>query len=628
MSNAKESRLFAEFPPVSREEWEAVIQKDLKGADYQKKLVWKTHEGIDVRPYYRKEDVSGLEFLHSAPGEFPYVRGKFHKGQNWLNRQDIFVDSVKKAAGKAKEAVEKGAGSVAFILPGNKKFTAQDIEALTENLCLDTTEVNFITGENAAEVLEHFLSHANGRADKSLVKASVDFDPIGSLTISGNFYESQKDSFATAKNLIENVSAWPNVKVLAVNGQYFQNAGSSLVQELGFSLAIGNEYIQELTNRGIPAGQVSGALKFSFATGTNYFMEIAKIRAARLLWAKLVEAWGGSREEACMNIHTTTARFNKSVYDPFTNLLRTTTESMSAILGGADSVTTEPFDIIFREESSELAERIARNTQIVLREEACLGKIKDPSAGSYYIESLTASIAGEAWKLFLQVQEKGGYVEAFKQVFVQEQVAATAKVRMNQIAARGETILGLNQFPNLLEKVTGSVDPNVLDKKQNISSRPLAAPLQLVRGSEELEKMRLRTERHSKTPQVFLLTYGNITMRRARAGFASNFFGCAGFSVTDNIGFAGVEEGMKAAAEAEADIVVLCSSDEEYPEGAAMAAGKIKQGQLLVVAGYPKETVDQLRQAGVKHFIHMRSNLLETLGAIQNELGMKLSMND
>lgn len=623
MSNAKENRLFAEFPPISREEWEAVVQKDLKGADYQKKLVWKTHEGIDVKPYYRKEDVSGLEFLQSVPGEFPYVRGSFHKGQNWLNRQDIFVDSVKKAAGKAKEAIEKGAGSVAFILPGNKKFTVQDIAALTENLCLDTTEVNFIAGENAAEVLEHFLTHANGRADKNLVKASVDFDPVGWLTITGNFYESRKDSFATAKSLVEKSSVWPNVKVLTVSGQYFQNAGSSLVQELGFSLAIGNEYIQELTSRGLNAGQVCARLKFSFATGTNYFMEIAKIRAARLLWAKLAEAWGCSHEEAYMNIHSTTARFNKSVYDPYTNMLRTTTESMSAILGGADSVTTEPFDTVFREESTGIAERIARNTQIVLKEEAYLGKIKDPASGSWYIESLTASIAEEAWKLFLQLQEKGGYVEAFKQGFVQEKVAAIAKVRMNQIAARGETILGLNQFPNLLEKVAGSVDRNVLEKKQNISSKPLAAPLQLVRGSEDLEKLRLRTERHSKTPLVFLLTYGNVTMRRARAGFASNFFGCAGFSVTDNIGFDGVEEGMKAAAEAKADIVVLCSSDEEYPEGASGAAGKMKDGQLLVVAGYPKETVDQLKQAGVKHFIHMRANLLETLGAIQDELGMK-----
>ncbi len=623
MSNSNEAKLFKEFSPVSRGDWEATIQKDLKGADYQKKLIWKTLEGFDVKPFYCHDDIADLSGLQSYPGEFPWIRGRFALNQSWLNRQDIKVCNVRAAAEKAVRAIEKGAGSVAFILPQDRKLSKAEISVLLENIDLKTIEINFVAGENSMEIIGSFFDEANKLKDKSQIKASFDFDPIGYFTISGNFYEKQEDSFDIAKILIEKSSEYSGLKVIEVNGRHFQNAGSSLVQELAFSLSIGNEYISRLTEKGLGVDMIASKMKFGFAIGSNYFMEIAKIRAARLLWAKLIEVWGGNRESAYMQIHSTTARFNKSVYDPYTNMLRTTTESMSAIIGGADSVTVEPFDILFCKGNGEISERIARNTQIVLKEEAYLDKIKDPAAGSYYIESLTASVANESWKLFLLTEEKGGFIEAFKEGFVQQNVEDTAKIRMNNISMRKETILGLNQYPNNKEKIAGSIEPEVFYSEQKLSTNPLAAPIKLIRGGREFENMRFRTEKHSKTPVVFLLTFGNVTMRRARAEFASNFFGCAGFQVIDNIGFAGIEEGLNAAHNSKAEIIVLCSSDEEYLISTTIAGKQLAGKAVLGISGFPKDNLEQLKLDGAKYFIHVRSNLLETLSQIQNDLGIK-----
>lgn len=623
MSNSKDTKLFNDFPPVSREEWEAVIQKDLKGSDYQKKLIWRTIEGFDVKPYYRYDDIEKLNAPKALPGEFPFVRGILKQGQPWLIRQDIKVGQVKKTAERAMKAIEKGASSVAFIIAEEKTLSKEEVKQLVGNICLDSIEVNFVAGEKSAVIFEHFIAEAGKRENKNLLKASFDLDPLGHLTITGNFYAGVNDSFDVAKTLIQKSMDFPGMKVVVVNGQHFQNAGSSIVQELAFSLASGNEYVARLTDKGLKVDDVASKIKFNLATGANYFMEIAKIRAVRLLWAKLIEAWGGRKESAYMHIHSVTSRFNKSIYDPYVNMLRTTTESMSAIIGGADSVTTEPFDIVFREEQSEPGERVARNTQIVLKEEAYLDKNIDPAAGSYYIESLTASIAEETWKLFLQTEELGGYTEAFKKGFIQEKVETTAKIRVSNIASRTETILGLNQYPNQLEKINETIEGGIFESPVKHNSNTIANPIRLFRAGEEFEKMRLKTELLPKTPVAFLLTYGNVAMSRARAGFSSNFFGCAGFQVIDNIGFSTVEEGVKAALQANADIVILCSSDEEYTEMMARAGKELKDKTILVIAGYPKDNIEQLKQAGAKYFIHMRSNVLETLTLMQNEIGIK-----
>ncbi|HPR62382.1 MAG TPA: methylmalonyl-CoA mutase family protein, partial [Prolixibacteraceae bacterium] len=398
------------------------------------------------------------------------------------------------------------------------------------------------------------------------------------------------------------------------SGKNFRNAGSSIVQELGFSLAMGAEYLTLLTEAGLNIDDVACNVKFNFGVGANYFMEIAKLRAARMLWAKVVEAYGPKCEcSAKMLIHSENTIFNKTVYDPYVNMLRTQTEAMSAVLGGTDSMTVLPFNAIY-EESTPFSERIARNQQILLKEESHFDKIADPAAGSYYIETLTDSISEQAWKLFLDVQEKGGYVAAFKEGFVQAQVNATAAKMDSAIATRRENLLGTNQFPNFTEYMQKELDTEVFSKKVCKSENAVAEPLARYRGAQAFEALRYATDVYSKNnkrPLAFMLTIGNLNMRKARAQFACNFFAVAGFDVKEGKGYSSVEEGVADAVELGADIVVICSSDDEYAEFAPAAADMLID-PIFVVAGNPA-CKEELEAKGIKNFIHVRSNLLEEL---------------
>ena len=258
-------------------------------------------------------------------------------------------------------------------------------------------------------------------------------------------------AFEDLKSVVEETAGLPLFRTIAVHGKFFANSGSSIVQELAFSLAQGAEYMTRLTELGLSADQVAQNIKFNFSIGKVYFMEIAKLRAARLLWAQIVKAYNPQSEESAkMVAHSETNSYNKTIYDPYVNMLRTQTEAMSAALGGASSVTVLPFNAIY-EESTEFSERIARNQQILLKEESHLDKIADPAGGSYYIETLTASLAEQAWKLFLEVQEKGGFVAAFREGFIQKEIKAMAAQRDANVAQRRENILGTNQFPNFSE---------------------------------------------------------------------------------------------------------------------------------------------------------------------------------
>ena len=358
------------------------------------------------------------------------------------------------------------------------------------------------------------------------------------------------------------------------------------------------------------------------AVGPEYFMEIAKLRAARYLWAKIVEAYGpGSQQSAKMKIHSVTAEYNQTIYDPYVNMLRSTTEAMSAIMGGTGSLSVLPFNIQF-DEANPFSERIARNQQIVLKKESYLDKVADPSAGSYFIENLTNSIIDETWALFLKVEEKGGYFKAFEQGFIQSHISETVQKRNDNLSNRREVLLGTNQYANTKEKAIEYIKSS--PKKAGIgqtSKEKIAEPLNQHRGAEFFEKLRLATEHAGKMPQVFLFTYGNLAMRKARAGFATNFFACAGFDVIDNLGYATIPDGIAAAKKANADIVVICSSDDEYPLITKEIVDGLK-GKILVIAGYPKDSIEQLQSFGIKHFIHVKSNVLETLKAFQKELGI------
>lgn len=617
----EDNKLFTEFPPISTEKWEEVINKDLKGADYEKKLVWKTLEGFKVKPYYRAEDLEGLEYLDSNPGQEPYTRGKQSTCNTWDIRQDIKVKDIQQANTIALEAIKRGANSLGLC--ACDVDSADKMQTLLKGIDLENVKVNFSCSKNMLDTLKLFaeVAKANG-FDLQKVAGSTNYDIYGHALMFGSYRESEEACYAEAKALVEFAKAnLPKFRVLTINGCHMHNAGSNIVQELGFSLASANDILAHLTDMGCKVAQVASSINFNFATGSNYFMEIAKIRAARLLWSKIVEQYKPECECAYkLFIHATSSNWNKSVFDPYVNMLRTTTETMSAAIAGADSISVAPFDSAYKE-ADEFGYRIARNQQLLLKEESYLDKIVDPAAGSYYIENLTNSIAQYAWEQFLAIESKGGFAKAIEAGFVQDEIAQIAQKRDMDIATRKTTILGTNQYPNLIEKMGEKIE-----KKGCCCCHKEEGPiktLRLYRGAEAFEQLRLATEKSGIRPKVFLLTYGNLAMRKARSGFATNFFGVAGYEILDNAGFKTAEEGVKAALDAKADIVVMCSSDEEYAEIAADVCNGLKgKVKSIVLAGFPKEQIDMYKGYGVDEFIHVKTNVLESLTNFQKLMGI------
>ncbi len=627
MAEKSNEKLFTEFPPVSTAEWEAVIREDLKGADYDKKLIWKTLEGFSVRPYYRSEDLANLETVHVKPGQYPFVRGNHPKANPWLIRQDfeVCLDKPTDANRKALDMLNRGVESLGFKLCSDCEPSFDSISRLLKGIDLAKVEVNFTGGSTTAKALPFIVQYfEQSIVSPSTIKGSIDYSPLTTLALKGKFCCDNDASYEGLINTMNATKKYPNFRIIGVNAHVFHNSGSSAVQELAFGLAMAADYLTNLTDKGIGVEDILSKIKFNFAVGSSYFMEIAKFRAARLLWAKMIEAYNPAlKESATMNIHAETSRWNMTVYDPYVNMLRTTTESMSAVLAGVNSLNVLPFDAPFAEPSAS-SERIARNQQILLREESHFGRVADPSAGSYYIENLTISIAEHAWNLFLEVDELGGFREAFTKGYIQGKINEISAKRDANIASRRETVLGTNQYPNFNEiaDLNRVKSEAVIRSKGNKPTDAIVQPLVPYRGAQAFEALRYRTDSSGSRPRVFMLTLGNLAMRRARAQFSCNFFAVAGFEVIDNIGFATVDEGVKAALEAKSNIVVICSSDDEYATLAPEAFEKLSGKAIFVVAGEPA-CKPELEAKRVANYISVKSNLLDTLIKYQEMLGIK-----
>lgn len=618
MAELKE-KLFSEFAPVSTEEWMAKITADLKGVPFEKKLVWKTGEGFNVNPFYRAEDIEGLKTTESLPGEFPYVRGT-KKDNDWKVRQNIEVCCFKGANEKALDLLTKGVTSLGFIIKGDE-VNEENIATLLEGICPASVELNFNTCNCKAEKLIGILAdYFKGKGvDAEKCYGSVNYDAFKKPLVKG---KENSEWVEGAAAVLKAGQALPNYRVLAVNAFLFNNAGAYISQELGYALAWGNELMAKLTEAGFTADEVAKKIKFNFGISSNYFMEIAKFRAARWLWAEIVAAYKPACECACkMVAHAQTSEWNMTVYDAHVNLLRSQTEAMSAALAGVDSITVRPFDKIYQT-PDDFSERIARNQQLLLKEECHLDKVVDPSAGSYYVEVLTNSLADVAWKLFLEVEEKGGFSVAVNAGEIQNAVNASNVARKKAVATRREILLGSNQYPNFTEVAA--------DKIQEKGScccggghcgEATIPALDFSRGASEFEALRMTTEKSGKTPKVFMLTIGNLAMRLARSQFSANFFGCAGYKIIDNLGFDTVEAGVEAAVKAGAEIVVLCSSDDEYAEFAPAAYKALAGRAEFVVAGAPA-CADDLKAQSIDQFVNVKSNVLETLKAFNAKLGI------
>jgi methylmalonyl-CoA mutase len=576
--------LLQEFSPVSTQSWEDAIARDLKGADYQKKLIWQTEEGLAVKPYYRAEDIAALEFLDAGPGSFPYIRSARATG-DWRIREEIEAADPEQANQAARSAVAAGAEEIAFL-----------------NVVINNASDLGLLLVGLQEIPVHFQTAG---------------EPLLRLLIERIKERKEPQSISTGWNPLTNpefaaevLRAAPAVLVpFTLDGFDFEEAGASAVEEIGFTLAAGVDFLAEMQSRNIDIDRAAGSIAFSFAIGSNYFFQIAKFRAFRMLWARAAESFGGSAEGARARIHARTSRWNETIYDPHVNVLRATTEAMSAVLGGADSVTVAPFDECYKM-PDEASRRLARNTQIILKHEALLAQVADAGAGSYYLEAITDFLAREGWKAMQKIEAGGGYRKALADGQLIRALDQFKGNREKAVASRRRVLTGTNQFANPSERALDRVDPLRLAAEH--------------RGAESYELLRLRTERHAahtgKLPRVLLAEFGDVKMRSVRSVFAANFFACAGFDIVTQR-FSDADEVAASAA----DLIVLCSSDPEYLTLATELYLKLKalgRETPVIIAGNP-ECAEQLRAAGVADFIHIRSNPIEVLTIWQQKLGIK-----
>ncbi|MCC8018306.1 MAG: methylmalonyl-CoA mutase family protein [Rikenellaceae bacterium] len=652
----KEQKLLTEFPPVSTEKWEEVITADLKGADYQKKLVWKTAEGFDVRPYYRAEDLEAVRHLGAGIGEFPYVRstGKCNK---WRVQQTVTVKDPVSANAEALKAIAGGAEAVGFVLRCDE-VCEEGFGKLLKGIDPAAVELTF-SGAGAASAAERFIARLESEgADPEKVRANFVIDPlITRLSLKGAFgcCEDGSVCFARIAELVKRGAEYPRLRFTGVSGHQFHNSGSTIVQELAFTLAAGHEYVVKLMEAGLTADQAAGSIRFSMAVSSNYFMEIAKFRAARMLWANIIKAYDpkcGRSEK--MFVHAVTSKWNLTVYDPYVNMLRGTTEAMSASIAGVHSLEVLPFDAAYAC-PTEFSSRIARNVQLLLKNESHFDSVVDPSGGSYYIETLTRSIAEQAWALFREVEDKGGYIEAFKTGFIQDKIEESANRKDHNIATRRQILLGTNQYPNFNETAGEEITEKTVSRKAcncgcdscgcesdkgdcgcggnsdgdcncgcddcTCGGEGEVKTLKPYRGGMAFEELRLRVDRSGREPKAFMLTCGSLAMARARSQFSSNFFGCAGIRVIDNNFFADVEEGARKALSSGAEIIVLCAADDDYAALAPRVKELLGGKAILVVAGAPA-SMEELKAQGIGNFINVRSNVLETLKQYVADLGI------
>lgn len=616
MSENKE-KLFDMFPPVTTEEWKAKINVDLKGADFDRKLVWRTNEGFNVQPFYRREDLAGLPGIGTLPGEFPYVRGT--RGNNdWIVRQAVIGKDAAEANRHALHIIDRGVESLGICL-GN--LAAADLRDILKGVDLKKIEVNVSCCPGmAAEVAAELVKLVKEAGAENEFRGAIDYNPFRRLLRHGLPFN--KNAAEEGRKVYEAVKEIKGIKCFAVDSYLFNNAGAYITQELGYALAWGAEWLTMMTEAGLTVDEVAARVKFNMGISSNYFMELAKFRAGRMLWAEIVKAYAPADEESCkMWVHAVTSEFNQTLYDSHVNLLRSMTETMSAALAGVNSIETLPFDRCY-ERPDEFSERIARNQQFLLRDESHLNKVVDPAGGSYYIETLTASIAKVAWEIFNEIEDKGGFEAMLRNGEIQGKVNESGVKRHLDVARRKESLLGTNQFPNFNEMALDKVTEAACCKcccGDGEAADGAVTSLVFDRAASQFEQLRLDTERAANRPKVFMLTIGNLAMRLARAQFSANFFGCAGYEIIDNIGFETVKEGVDAAVAKGADVVVLCSSDDEYAEFAPAAFKYLDGRAEFVVAGAPACT-DDLKAIGINDFVHVRCNVLDTLRAFNDKL--------
>ena len=701
MSKTTAPTLFADFPAATDAEWRAAAEEGLAGAPFEKKLITRTPEGIDLQPIYSHADGEKLSLPEAWPGLAPYVRGADALGSR-ANGWHICQEPGSRKSGEFNAALQgdllRGQNAVSLPLDtatrlgidpesaeasevadrGLSVSTIEDIDRILRGVDVSAVPL-FISAGIAALPITALLTawlNRQGRPVRS-VNGAVLADPLsewlrrGQLPVS---LEKAHDDMALLTQWM--ITDKLPLRTIGVDAGLWAEAGASAVQELAFGLATGVDYLQALHLRKIFADEAAPRFLFTFSLGSHFFMEIAKLRAARLLWARAVEAAGGTAAAQCLVCHGRTTRWNKTVLDQHVNLLRTTTEAFAGVVGGCSGLQVGAFDECHRT-PDDFSQRLARNIQIILAEECQLGRVIDPAGGSWYVETLTHQLAEKAWALFQDIVRKGGMAAAIQEGYPQSLVENTAGERIAAVESRRDGVIGTNLHPNLREKIaaaeTASARPDLVRPQPGASARtalarlvssartalpgdmqsafsqgatlgsvtaalatagdavPVVKRVSPRRRAEPFEALRRRSEacleKTGARPKVFLATMGTRKQHAARADFSAGFFGAGGFETIPNKGFETPEAAAEAAIKSGAPVIALCSTDETYPFLVSPLAKMLKAAAkppIIVLAGLPAtpELQRLFKAAGVDEFIHIRANCARLLATIQDKLGL------
>ena len=693
----------SEFTPPTYEEWKQACIELLKGAPFEKKMYTKTYEGITFEPMYFRATTEDILPKNSFPGMENYLRGARVNGyinQPWgiaqscdetmpdennaLLQHEIdkgsTIYNVKLDTATLNAQAVKDAEKVGDI--GVSLSTLDDVETLLKGLKLDQYPLYVYAGQSAAPLLSMLVAalKKNG-GDLKALKGFVGADPIGELVANGKLNQTLDKLYDEAAS----VGKWvvynaPELKTFLVKSDAYVNGGANDVQEIAYALSTAVAYMRAMLERGATPDQAAKLIMFQFSMGENFFMQIAKLRAARPIWAEIVKAFGGSEEARRMHIHARPSYFFKTVYDPYVNMLRNTTEIFSGVVGGVDSFESAPFDEAIRK-GDEFSRRISRNLQIILQEEFGMLQPIDPAGGSWAVETLTKQIKEKIWAEFQAIEGKGGIVAALKEGYPQEAIAKVLVDRLKAADSRRDRIVGTNMYANMLEE---RLDPRVENFDENkkirlaaidkfvasldgaaveaalakvavddfdtvIAAAVAGAPIRKLREalgngesetvkaiavhrrSEKFENLRAETEKFKAAHdgdnvKIFLANMGPIPQHKARADFTTGFLQVGGFDVLGNNGFATVDEAAAAAKESGADAVVICSTDATYPEIVPALAPKLHEvlpkATVYLAGTAPAELVETYKAAGIDDYINVRANCYKVLTDLQTKKGV------
>ncbi|MFS0599213.1 methylmalonyl-CoA mutase family protein [Peribacillus frigoritolerans] len=614
------------FPKPSFEEWKEAAEVSLKGKSVEK-LKTNTYEGIALYPLYT-EKAESTEKVAELPGFFPFTRGTSPTGYHdkpWLAVQPVSGITAEEANEKMRASFKRGQNVVAY--PARLLSGGARAETLFKEIPLKEMPVFIDLKGKQKELFPQFKAVAE--AQNTQLTGVIAEDPIAEWLICGQLPEDTDNYFAEwLKTIQDYQKVGSDLKTVLINTAVYHNGGANAVQEIAYGLSAAVQYLLEGQKQGLSIAAVSEKIVFSFAVDSNYFMSIAKLRAARRLWAGLAEAFDTASDHFKMTIHAVTSELTETLYDQHVNILRTTNQAFSAAIGGIQYLQIHPFTHATGE-TDEFSERIARNTHLILKEETNITTVVDPAGGSWYVEQLTDELAEKAWAKFLEIDAAGGILELIKQGTLQKEIAEVYQERVQNAAFRKESIIGTNVYPNPADKIKNTT------KDKHVSYMKVAkpvgiTPLELERVSSQFEQIRLRSEKFKgisgTAPTIGLINLINLKSYKPRADFVQSLAAAGGIETIGSKGCQTVEEAIDYVAATKLPIYCLCGSDGDYSELAPVIIKEIKKQFpeiTIYSAGKQQEELEiTLREAGVKDFIHVKMNAISILLELLQKLGV------